>query len=264
VAVGFTSGELRSDGLYHVLGKNAHAWPEVWFDGVGWVLFEPTPSRGAAGSEAVTGVQAAQDTSATRPGTGTGTGDPSAPTTTRPPVTPTTERGVETGPRTSTSVPRVAGGGGSGGGGGGIPWIVLAILAIGAWMIWMPTLVRRFTRTGTSPADQVITAWHGATGALQLAGAPPYAGSTPIEYATRVELALAVDHRSLLELARFVTRATYSPAGVGEPAALRAAVLRTQLDETSRALLPWYTRVLSRLDPRMVRIRLVGPRTGRR
>ena len=30
-----------------VLGRNAHAWPEVWFDGIGWVAFEPTPGRGA-------------------------------------------------------------------------------------------------------------------------------------------------------------------------------------------------------------------------
>ena len=51
VAVGFTKGELKRDGLYHVYGRNAHAWPEVWFDGVGWVLFEPTPGRGAPGSE---------------------------------------------------------------------------------------------------------------------------------------------------------------------------------------------------------------------
>jgi hypothetical protein len=26
--------------------RNAHAWPELYFNGVGWVRFEPTPSRG--------------------------------------------------------------------------------------------------------------------------------------------------------------------------------------------------------------------------
>ena len=57
---------------------------------------------------------------------------------------------------------------------------------------------------------------------------------------------------------RFVTRATYSPAGVGEPAALRSAVLRTQLEETARELTPWHTRLLGRLDPRLVRQRLIG------
>ena len=59
VMVGFTPGQLRSDGLYHVAGRHAHAWDEVWFDGYGWVLFDPTPGRGAPGAEGHTGVAAA-------------------------------------------------------------------------------------------------------------------------------------------------------------------------------------------------------------
>ena len=259
VAVGFTTGQLRSDGRYHVLGRNAHAWPEVWFDGVGWVLFEPTPGRGAPGSEDVTGTPPAQDDTVI-PVDGN-QGDPdAAPTTTSGAITPTTAREVGTGPASPTTAPTVvATSGDDGGGSGPGTWIVLGLLALGAWMAWMPTMVRRFTRTGSSPNEQVIAAWQGATGALQLAGASPHAGATPIEYAMLVEREMAVDHRSLMELARFVTRATYAPAGVGEPAALRAAVLRTHLDQTSRALLPWYTRIWSRIDPRLVRLRLVGP-----
>lgn len=46
VVVGYTPGELRDDGRYYVQGKHAHAWPEIYFDGVGWVPFEPTPGRG--------------------------------------------------------------------------------------------------------------------------------------------------------------------------------------------------------------------------
>ena len=37
----------RPTALYHVEGKHAHAWPEVYFTGIGWVPFEPTPTRGA-------------------------------------------------------------------------------------------------------------------------------------------------------------------------------------------------------------------------
>lgn len=56
VAVGYTPGsptgntaegpggtELRE---FVVDSRNAHAWPELYFEGVGWVQFEPTPSRG--------------------------------------------------------------------------------------------------------------------------------------------------------------------------------------------------------------------------
>ena len=47
VVVGFTGGRLTDDGEYVVQARNAHAWPELWFDGVGWVWFEPTPRIGA-------------------------------------------------------------------------------------------------------------------------------------------------------------------------------------------------------------------------
>ena len=47
VVVGFTGGRLTDDGEYVVQARNAHAWPELWFSGVGWVWFEPTPRIGA-------------------------------------------------------------------------------------------------------------------------------------------------------------------------------------------------------------------------
>src|SRR5262249_43109652 len=68
VVVGFTPGILRSDGLYHVAGRHAHAWDEVWFDGYGWTVFDPPPGRGAPGAENPTGVAAAQDESNGTPG----------------------------------------------------------------------------------------------------------------------------------------------------------------------------------------------------
>ena len=38
---------------YEVDSRDAHAWPELYFQGVGWVRFEPTPSRGAVPAYAV-------------------------------------------------------------------------------------------------------------------------------------------------------------------------------------------------------------------
>lgn len=60
VAVGFTEGEQRDDGRYYVQGKHAHAWPEIYFEGAGWVPFEPTPGRGNPAAAQYTGVAAAQ------------------------------------------------------------------------------------------------------------------------------------------------------------------------------------------------------------
>jgi hypothetical protein len=49
VAVGFTSG-TRDDGKWVVTDRDAHAWVEAWFAGVGWVPFDPTPGRGTFGA----------------------------------------------------------------------------------------------------------------------------------------------------------------------------------------------------------------------
>ena len=51
VAVGFLPGKLTHVGkdktaVYEVSSSNLHAWPELYFKGVGWVRFEPTPSKG--------------------------------------------------------------------------------------------------------------------------------------------------------------------------------------------------------------------------
>jgi hypothetical protein len=44
MAVGFSEGEIE-DGTYVVRRFNAHAWPEVYFPGLGWVEFEPTGNQ---------------------------------------------------------------------------------------------------------------------------------------------------------------------------------------------------------------------------
>ncbi|WP_394941464.1 transglutaminaseTgpA domain-containing protein [Psychromicrobium sp. YIM B11713] len=55
IAVGFAPGvgtgetvQVKGEKLsqYAVDGRLAHAWPELYFEGLGWVAFEPTPSRG--------------------------------------------------------------------------------------------------------------------------------------------------------------------------------------------------------------------------
>lgn len=43
VVVGFRPGEPQEDGTRLVTGRDAFAWPEVYFDELGWVPFSPTP-----------------------------------------------------------------------------------------------------------------------------------------------------------------------------------------------------------------------------
>jgi transglutaminase-like putative cysteine protease len=45
VAIGYMPGERIGDNKYIVSAHDAHAWPELYFDGYGWVRFEPTPAQ---------------------------------------------------------------------------------------------------------------------------------------------------------------------------------------------------------------------------
>ena len=47
LAVGYASGTDAGEGSYEVHADDAHAWPEVFFPGIGWVQFEPTASQPA-------------------------------------------------------------------------------------------------------------------------------------------------------------------------------------------------------------------------
>jgi transglutaminase-like putative cysteine protease len=53
VAVGFTAGTPTGTNTWVVKTSDAHAWPELYFQGAGWLRFEPTPS-GVAGQGTAT------------------------------------------------------------------------------------------------------------------------------------------------------------------------------------------------------------------
>jgi transglutaminase-like putative cysteine protease len=52
MAIGFLPGTL-SNGVRTVTASDAHTWPELYLDTIGWTRFEPTPSRGAPPAYAI-------------------------------------------------------------------------------------------------------------------------------------------------------------------------------------------------------------------
>ena len=70
VAVGFTPGLASADGTRSVLGKNAHAWPEVWFDGSAGCRSSRRPGRARRAPRRTPGCRRPR-TSRSAAGTGT-------------------------------------------------------------------------------------------------------------------------------------------------------------------------------------------------
>ncbi|MEV4258643.1 DUF3488 and transglutaminase-like domain-containing protein, partial [Spirillospora sp. NPDC049652] len=103
VSVGYTAGREVSAGQWEVRGRDAHAWPELYFDGAGWVRFEPTPA-GAAGQGTAT------EPSYSRVAGGGGTGDEGSSSPQPEQTSPTGPGGRPTkGPRFRNDLPGVGG-----------------------------------------------------------------------------------------------------------------------------------------------------------
>jgi len=263
IAVGYTPGDLQADGRYHVYGRHAHTWPEVWFDGIGWVPFEPTPGRGSPDSVDYTGVTPEQAVG----GDGGDTGN--APQTTAAPVPNPNDPGVSTTlpaggqPGGGAAPTTLAGGAGGSGGDNGTPmvlWVLAGLLlAVLAWMLVAPRVVRALGhRHAHTPREHVISIWQRTLGTLSMAGAPAVGSSTPIEYAALAERTTGVDYRSVRELAMYVTDAVYSTRELDDRVVTRCQLLFSQIDTTCQLRVPTAVRLQALVDPRLMRRRLAG------
>jgi hypothetical protein len=67
VASGFAPGTIDTDTHeYVVRDLDAHSWIEVWFGGIGWVPFDPTPAQAPASSQAASFTPLSENASAAR------------------------------------------------------------------------------------------------------------------------------------------------------------------------------------------------------
>lgn len=236
VAVGFTPGnpDPEDPTLYRVLGRHAHAWPEVYFAGLGWVPFEPTPGRGMPDAEAWTKVREQQDQN-----------QPIVITTTAPPSATTTSADLPARPQ-ATAPTRVdsegpTGAAASADGPDRSRWPVLAVVAGGSVLALLVLAARRRRdRRSLASADPLERAWRrAATVAARRAGTVPDAAETPVELATRLGgdlgSAAAAD---LAELAELVTTARWAPEGIGDAERRRVDELVARLEEPAEAGAP--------------------------
>ncbi len=145
VAVGFTSG-TRTPDSYVVSSLDAHAWPEVWFSGVGWVRFEPTP-RVEYQPLSVPGYTEP----ASAPDGGGGASAAPSPTAAAAPVPGQAPAGRD------RADEQVATSGGSGGSGPSSWWLVVPALA--ALLLLVPALVSALRRRARLQHGDPLAAW---------------------------------------------------------------------------------------------------------
>ena len=67
VVVGYTQGTFIGNDNWQVKTSDAHAWPELYFPGVGWLRFEPTPPNAAGLPGQATAITSALLDTALRP-----------------------------------------------------------------------------------------------------------------------------------------------------------------------------------------------------
>lgn len=255
VAVGFTPGDLGVDGIYHVLGRHAHAWPEVYFPKAGWVPFEPTPGRGIPGAQGYTGVAAAQDSDTGTPTVGSTT--PSASTT-----SPSTTIGKGKGAQDpDAKTPGLSTGGTTTPRAKVSPWpgrlarfAAAVALAAVAWVVaiplaWRLRRDRRRARAGTDAA-RVLAYWEESVDHCRRAGFTPSPADTHLETAQRATANLALDPACFAVLADAASAAAYgSAAGMAEIVE-RVRQSTADIGHQLAARRTWRARLARTVDPR--------------
>jgi len=241
VVVGFQA----RPGTGTVRGRDALAWPEVLFNDVGWVPFDPLPKSDAT----------PQPLESFRPKPNPSTPPPSAAPTLSISVSPFA-------PSRSPSAAAAAPGPGL------PPWtgfaagaVLVALVAGGLAAIALLRGAQQRRRLDAgSPAQRVAGAWREVLDGLRLAGRPPAAhlpATAVASYAVRVGVPaherLRPSVPPLDELAVLMNRATYASAPPGEEDAARAKAQALAYVAELRARRSWWRRMLWRLDPRPLR-----------
>jgi transglutaminase-like putative cysteine protease len=257
VAVGFTPGELGSDSLYHVRGEHAHAWPEVYITGAGWVPFEPTPGRGAPGAEGYTGV-AEQQAETGNPGVATTV--PSSATTLHDDGGPTVPSSLDLpgsdpgqiqsvdpvhAPSPASRFVRTW-----------APWVGVALLVLFGLAILFAAAMpayrylrrRRRRHRAATPEDRVRVAWAEGVEAVSPVGLSPHVTETHAEFAARAGKVVAPEEYA--DLAGTAQAAEYSVSGVDADDADRALAISRDIRGAARARATPAQRAKAALDPR--------------
>ena len=228
IAIGYTSGTRDKHGSWHVTSADAHAWPELYFPGEGWLRFEPTP-HGAGGQGTATVPRYASG-----PATGPGGALPGGGSKT--PANLGGSSGLANRPPTLNHLTHVQpgeAGAGAAQSDAGF-WLAIGISVLLVLLVTWPALIRLGTRRrrwllATDDAGQARAAWRELTDDLADLGLPCAPGETPRAVGRRVTqqaiLAALPAEQALTRVVMAEERARYARLAV--PGGRLAADVRT-------------------------------------
>ncbi|HUA42787.1 MAG TPA: transglutaminaseTgpA domain-containing protein [Streptosporangiaceae bacterium] len=249
IAVGYTAGTPvpNSGGTWQVTTHDAHAWPELYFSGEGWLRFEPTPTGAAGQATAVIPPYAAVGSNSLAPHNGN---------------QPATQPGHGTSPNGGKrgqnlgKLGRLSSPGGTAArkSSGSDLWLAIVIPAAVFLLIAWPALIRLATRrrrwlTASGDADLAHAAWRELTDDLADYGLGFTPAETPRAVARRVASDGGLDESGIgavKQISAAEERARYARLA-GPGAALKASV-RTAHRAIS-ASVPRRQRLRARLLP---------------
>ncbi len=188
---------------FAVDARDAHAWPELYFEGAGWVRFEPTPSRGVVPAYAVQRQQNAASAAQAD-------ADPRELQNPVPPVLPSAAAAPD-----AQSQPLEPGET------AGAPWagVGIGLLVAGAAVLTPWALRRRRTglrRSGHAESGSAAPAWAEATDLAQDFGYRARTADSPRSYADRLAVQAGLPQPAANALARL--RTAYEAEAYADPA----------------------------------------------
>jgi transglutaminase-like putative cysteine protease len=206
IAVGYTAGtDIHGSSTWQVTTADAHAWPELYFPGEGWLRFEPTPQGAAGQGTAVAppyatgsaggGLPAAKSGTTTGAGGSAGAGHPVG--------VPGLNRLNHGQPGGALKFPTVS---------GTDLWLVILIPVLAILLVGSPTLTRRLTRrrrwlAAASDSAVAIAAWRELTDDLADFGLSRPPGETPRAMARRIRREAELNPAATEALGRIVAAA---------------------------------------------------------
>jgi transglutaminase-like putative cysteine protease len=188
VAVGFLPGKLTHQGknktaVWEVSSANLHAWPELYFKGIGWVRFEPTTSRGFEPNFPSAPGQGTTILPTVGP-TGAATPEPTSTPVTAPKLPDQGDTKTSAAPRTTSSLPAT---------GYGTLGIIAVLLIAGAPAVIRITIRRRRVDRIRSGIDPAGWAWQELRETAKDLGLDARESSTPSELAAQLSVYLAAE-----------------------------------------------------------------------